>query len=687
MGHTPLQFSWELVDTEEAVVRLALALKQTKRPIGIDTETDGLYGALAGVSFSIDGKRGWYIPIRHNLAERNISEQFFIQTFKPLLEDPNILWVFHNAIYDMVIFHNCQALPGTLFNESTMAKPGAMVARFHDTMILGALIDENAPRALKYRSLEEFNLDPDSVNTFDSIVAKGTSIVDVPIDIAGKYAVQDTILTILLYHRFMAHKELIEIMHVFHKLEMPVARIIFEMKVRGIKIDPDTIYDIHARLEQEKLGLEESIYYQASFDPATGQHEAYEEDGQWHNLMEFNLQSSKQKKAVLIDRLGMPVVHKTKTGAPSFDSKKALPKYVGMGYGIAKDMLRHSQVTKILQAYTLALVDKMDFNSRIHPDFKQVGTKTGRFSCANPNFQSMPKGEGIRGGYVAEKGHVLIGNDYDQLELRIACALSQDAAMFDSLMHHPDMHSKNAAFIVGFYEEEIEFLRNSEDILDQFIAQSVVLKYEHKGRKVYGWTDEQFMQMKDSPDELARKIAKQYRNKAKAICFGIQYGMGPREDLKITQDDIDRYLSLYHQLRDYMEEHREFVFFHGYTRTILGRRRRVHQKAFAPHFGTRSSAFRQAFSAHIQGSAADIMKIAMVNMTDEFRQKKIPCWIIAQVHDEVLLECREEYAEEAKEIVERRMEEVADIVDLNVGGVRMPLTAKADIGLSWEAVK
>jgi len=677
-NYTPLVFQWELITTIKDMELLASYLKNCNEPIGIDTETNGLYGELAGVSFSVDGKRGWYIPIRHSTIDNNIDEKDFVDVFRPLLESPDILWVFWNVVYDFVIFSQAKGSDGK----------GSFVEKFSDAMLMSALVDENSPKALKYRSMQEFNLDPDTVNTFDSVVAKGTHIGDVDIDLAGKYAVQDTILTIMMYHYFNDAPAFQEFKHVYENLELPIARIICDMKLRGIRIDPDKVMEIHSRLMAEKQDLETQIYYEASLNPETGEYEAYQDkDGVWQNLLVFNLQSSKQKNAVLIERLGMPIVFTTKSGAPSFDSKKALPKYKALGYKMGALMMRHSQVTKILQAYTIGLVEKMDENERIHPDFKQTGAKTWRFSCSNPNFQSMPKGEGIRTVYIPAEGHQFIGCDYDQLELRIACYFSEDKGMYDSIMNHPDMHSKNASFVIEFAQSQIDMWAKSPDPLDNHIAETVVPKRTNGDLKFYGWTDEMFMAMKDSDNELDKAIAKKFRNIAKAICFGIQYGMGPRPDMGITQADIDRYLELYSGLRDYMEEHREFVHLHGYTRTILGRRRRVQQKAFSKWKGTQSSAFRQAFSAHVQGTAADAMKIAMVNMNLELKEKNIPCYIVAQVHDEVLLECEDAYVEEAMEVVGRCMEDVAKVLQFEVGGEPLPLTAEPQAGNSWEAVK
>jgi DNA polymerase-1 len=493
-------------------------------------------------------------------------------------------------------------------------------------MLMANLQNENLPNGLKPRSKIVLNL----TETQDLSEIKGPlKYPEIDIELLGTYAIQDVIFTRSMFDVIKRDNEFKQFMEVYLGLELRTARVVSDMIRKGLKVVPEIVEEVKVEYSARVAELEKLIFFEASFDPETGKHEAhFDKDGNLHNGLEFNLQSPKQKIAVLIDRLQMPIVHRTETGSPSTDSKKALPKWIEMGYKIAGYLNEWSKLTKVLQSYTDGILAAMDSNGRIHPSFKQTGAKTGRFSCSKPNFQSMPKKGKIRTAFVPEKGYKFICADYSQLELRIAAHFSQDQNMIRAFMEGKDLHIVNAAFAFNKAEEDV--------------------------------TEEE-------------------RQIAKAIAFGIQYGMGARPDIGVTREKIDAYFEANSGLYSYIETHKLGCRELGYTRTILGRKRRI-GKVWSKNRDEQAEAYRELFSAHIQGTAADIMKMAMCEIYDDFQSEGIDATIIAQVHDEILVECADKDVARACEIIQYRMETAFEL-----DGIK--LEAAPGVGMNWAEAK
>lgn len=640
-----LSFQTTFIDTWDKFENFLSLLQTSKsKKVAFDTETIGLHGELAGLSFSLDGKIGFYIPVKHDFGVCLDADKVMAK-LKPLFESPEYTWICWNAQYEMIILHKYF---------------GVRIVRYHDGMLLAKELQGNLPMGLKHRSIIELNLQ----NTIDfkDIVPKDTTVNQHSIPLVGIYAAQDAILTYRTTRELFKDPTLKHIKYCYTTCELPVIPYFAEMTELGIEVIPEVLHRIKADYLEEIAKIETEMFYEASFNPETQTYDAYkDEDGQWQNLMVFNPQSTPEKRALFFERLKWPVVHRTPAGEPSLDGKKALPKYVAKGYKLAELLTQWSKLMKVVQTYTDGITLKLDKKNRVHPSYKQWGTTTGRASCADPNFMAMPakpvkKGSpAVREAFVAREGYTFIDCDFSQLEMRVLAHFSDDPNMIKIFTSGIDMHAYNAAIIEGVfygkpttYEEFME--RYNEE--ERLIAEKKITK--------------------------AEAYYHQQRDKSKTVGFGLNYGAGPRDDLGITEEFIDAYYEAIPQAKVYKEAHRIVLEAHGYAIKLLGGRRYL-PLVQTGNFGEREKAHRQGFSTHIQGSAGDLMKLSMIKIGQYRDEHKIPCYFVAQVHDELLLECHNDYLDIMVPKVKYFME--------NCYPLNVPLEAEPGTGKTWAEAK
>lgn len=397
-----------------------------------------------------------------------------------------------------------------------------------------------------------------------------------------------------------------------YDVEMPLAATLCDMELEGIKIDCDGIAGYGQELDAITYALETRIYM------AAGE--------------EFNINSPKQLGEILFEKLMLPSGKKTKTGySTSADVLEKLRRY----HPIIDDILEYRQMTKLKGTYVDGLLKVVAEDGRLHTTFKQTGTATGRLSSVNPNLQNIPirteAGRRFREYFVArDDGYVLIDADYSQIELRVLAHLSGDEHMCSAFMSGEDIHTATSCRVFGV-----------------------------------------------SPDEVTVEM----RKRAKAINFGILYGMGEfslSDDLKIpiakAKEYINSYLSSYSGIEKYLEDTIESAKRDGYTTTMFSRRRYIPELS-APNKMVRNFGERVARNSPIQGSSADIIKIAMINVDKKLRESGLDAKLLLQVHDELLIECKREHAEAVLELLKNEME---NAVKLNV-----PLVVEAHSGENW----
>ena len=399
-------------------------------------------------------------------------------------------------------------------------------------------------------------------------------------------------------------------------IEMPLSLVLAEMEMTGFKVDTAGIQNYGLELSARAEELKERIYGFAG--------------------EEFNISSPKQLGEVLFEKMMLPVIKKNKTGySTDADVLKKLMPY----HPIIEDILDYRQMTKLKSTYADGLPKAADENGRIHSVFNQTGTATGRLSSAEPNLQNIPvrtaEGREFRKYFIPQdKEHVIIDADYSQIELRILAHIAGDEAMINAFLSGTDIHTATAAKVFGIPAEEV--------------------------------TSEQ-------------------RKRAKAVNFGILYGMGEyslSEDLGISMAQAKKYIISYLEgfpsVKEYLENVKKNAKKDGFVTTLFGRKRRIAELASSnknlQHFGE-----RVAMNSPIQGTAADIIKIAMINASRALKDAQIDAKIILQVHDELILEAHRDCAKRAYEILVESME--------NTIALSVPLSVEAHIGDSWFEAK
>ncbi|MBQ4066530.1 MAG: DNA polymerase I [Clostridia bacterium] len=405
-------------------------------------------------------------------------------------------------------------------------------------------------------------------------------------------------------------------MSVLNDIEIPLSPVLAKMEMLGFRLDTEGLHRYIEQLNELQDQLAQRIYIQAG--------------------REFNINSPKQLGEVLFEDLGLPVKKKTKTGyATDAETLSALRAY----HEIIDDILDFRQVAKLVGTYGENIIALVDENSRIHTRFNQTGTATGRLSSADPNLQNIPVrgqlGRELRRFFTATDGdHILVDADYSQIELRLLAEMSGDSVMQNIYLEGGDIHASTAA-------------------------------------KVFGVSPEM--------------VTKELRSKAKAVNFGIVYRIGDfslSQDLhvsrKAAREYIDSYLATFPGVDRYLKETVEKAKKDGYTTTLLGRRRPIPELS-AQNKNLRSFGERVAMNSPIQGTAADIIKIAMINVDRALTLAGIDARLVLQVHDELIVEASLNCADEAAEILVREMRNAYNTV--------VPLDVEANKGSTWYDAK
>ncbi len=399
---------------------------------------------------------------------------------------------------------------------------------------------------------------------------------------------------------------------IMYELEMPTAAVLADMELAGFKIDRDGISGFGETLAERENELAQRIYFYAG--------------------EEFNINSPKQLGVVLFEKLGLPAGKKTKTGySTNAETLERLAPY----HPIIEDILDYREAAKLRSTYADGLLRVADENGKVHTNFKQTGTATGRLSSTEPNLQNIPikteLGREFRRYFVAsDKDHLLIDADYSQIELRILAHISGDETMIAAFRSGYDIHTATAATVFGVAPEDVTPIM---------------------------------------------------RKRAKAVNFGILYGMGDfrlSNDLGISMKQakqyIENYLASYPRIAAYLENIKAQARENGYVTTIMGRRRYIPEHA-GKNKNLQNFGERVAMNSPIQGSAADIIKLAMLNVAKKLKEEELDAHLLLQVHDELLIEASRNSAARAEEILKYEME--------NAVKLSVPLDVDIVCGENW----
>lgn len=436
---------------------------------------------------------------------------------------------------------------------------------------------------------------------------------DVDLDLVKEYAGEDADITMQLKNDFSAQLKATKTEDLFNNIEVPLVSVLADMESEGIRLDIDYLKSLSSALDSDIKALEQNIYLEAG--------------------EEFNLASPKQLGDILFDKLkiGGSKPKKTKTGQYA-TGEEILSELVDK-HQIVKDILEWRQLIKLQNTYVEALPKQVDDKTkRIHTEYMQAVAATGRLSSNNPNLQNIPvrteRGRQVRKAFVAKNDdYVILAADYSQIELRIIAALSKEPNMIEAFKQGLDIHKATAAKVFNVPLEE---------------------------------------------------VTKEQRSHAKTVNFGIIYGVsafGLSNQTNLTRSEskdlIDAYYATYPKLKDYISKQIDFAREHGYVQTILGRRRYL--KDINSHNAVvKGAAERNAVNAPIQGSAADIIKIAMINIQKRLKQENWKSKMLLQVHDELVFDAYKEELDALKIMIKEEMEnaytlEIPLVVDLGVG--------------------
>ena len=411
---------------------------------------------------------------------------------------------------------------------------------------------------------------------------------------------------------------------VYEQIELPLIPVVHKMDERGIKVDRVFLKELSKEYHSAIESLEKKIWNEAGG--------------------EFNINSPKQMGEFLFDKLGLKVKNQKKTAGGARSTKESELEKMRDMHPVIPMIFEYRELAKLLGTYIDAIPPLLDSNDRLHTHFLQSGTTTGRMASQEPNLQNIPVkselGRAIRGAFIAEKGFKLVALDYSQMELRIATFLSGDEKLIDIFRKGEDVHTKVASFVFN-------------------------VEPKH--------------------------VTPEMRRQAKVINFGIIYGMGVlalKQNLGSNREDAQKFLNDYFNtfstLASYLGHVKAETAVKGYTETLFGRRRYfggIHSKI--PYI--KAQAERMAINAPIQGTEADIIKLAMVRIDEYLRDKEFEgvMFLLLQVHDELVLEIREDKAEEIARDIKKIMENVVDVKETK--GIVM--TAQIHIGVNWGELK
>lgn len=617
---------YALIQDEKALAAW-IAAAQTQGVVAVDTETnslDSLRADLVGVSLSVAepvaGACACYIPLGHvapktqgaldldgdsqeagsDGAPKQIGLKKAVAALKPLLEDPGVLKVAHNAKYDSEVF----------------ARQSIHMAPIDDTMLLSYVLEGGA-HGHGLDELTLLHLGRTNIK-YSEVCGTGKNQIgfaEVGLDKALDYAAEDADVTLALHQILKPRLVADHMATVYETIERPLVGVLQEMETNGIKVDAGELKRLSDDFEKRIADLGEEIHGLAG--------------------REFNVGSPKQLGEILFDEMGLPGGKKGKTGAYATGAD-ILEGLAAQGHDLPARVLDWRQLSKLKSTYTDALLGEINPETgRVHTSYSQAVASTGRLSSNDPNLQNIPvrteEGRKIRKAFVAETGHVLLSADYSQIELRLLAHVADIGPLKDAFQEGADIHAATASEVFGIPIDQL-----------------------------------------DGPT----------RNRAKAINFGIIYGISPfglARQLGIPQGDAKSYIEAYFEkypgVRDYMEEKKESARTDGFVTTIFGR------KVHVPGINDKNPARRNfmeraAINAPLQGAAADIIKRAMIRMPRALSRAKLKAKMLLQVHDELIFEVPEKELKKTAALVTRTMEDAAHL--------SVPLVCETGFGSSWD---
>ena len=483
-----------------------------------------------------------------------------------------------------------------------------------DTMIAHYLLNPDGRHGMDYLSEMYLNYKPVAIET---LIGKGknqTTLRSASVEEQTKYAGEDADVTWQLYEIFAPQLKKENLEDLFYKVEMPLMKVLAKMELEGISLDKNWLEQESKDLESDLRELEKKIFEFAG--------------------EEFNMNSPKQLGEILFEKMQLdPKAKKTKTG--QYATSEDVLQKLSAKHEIIKYILEYRTYQKLKSTYVDALPNQIDKDdNRVHTNFSQTTAATGRLASVNPNLQNIPirtlRGQQIRGAFKADEGNKIISADYSQIELRLIAEISNEENMIKAFQNGEDIHASTASKLFNVPLEE---------------------------------------------------VTKTQRSQAKTVNFGIIYGQGAfglAEQTGLSRTEakqmIENYFATYPQLKKYMAEQVQKAQDLGYVETILNRKRHL-KDINSANFVVKAHAERNAVNAPIQGSAADVIKLAMIKIDEKLQEKNLKTKMLLQVHDELVFEAPIEEIETAKELIKTEMESAFD--------TKVPLLVEVGVGDNW----
>lgn len=616
---------YETVDTDAKLADWIEKLTSANI-IAVDTETDSLDSMsanLVGISFALENGEACYIPLGH-------KQKALPQQADMFGDDEAETEIADELVKNQLNLTACLTQLKPILENSAIKKIGQNIkydltifANYgielqgveFDTMIESYTLNSTGRHNmddLAYRYLGHETI------PFEELAGKGKNQLTfdkIEIAKAAEYAAEDADVTMklhqVLWQKLSQEPELVKL---FNEIEMPLVSVLSRIERNGVLIDPTKLLTQSAEIEKRLNEVEQLVHTEAG--------------------QVFNLASTKQLQEILFDKLGLPVLKKTPKGAPS-TNEEVLDELAQQGHLVPKLLMEHRGLSKLKSTYTDKLPQLINAKTgRVHTSYNQAVTATGRLSSSDPNLQNIPirneEGRRIRQAFVAREGYKIVAADYSQIELRIMAHLANDEGMIKAFAEGKDIHRATAAEIFGVALDEV--------------------------------TSEQ-------------------RRSAKAINFGLIYGMssfGLSNQLGIGRAEAQKYMDLYFQrypaVQQFMTDIREVAAEKGYVETLFGRR------LYLPDIKSsnailRKAAERVAINAPMQGTAADIIKVAMIGI-DKAIHSDDEIKMIMQVHDELVFEVKADKIEHYSQLIKAEMEKAISL--------KVPLIAEVGIGDNWD---
>ncbi|MEW5798748.1 MAG: DNA polymerase I [Bacteroidota bacterium] len=611
---TNTKHEYIIAKTDKEYLRLLAELKKSKAFVfDIETtSTDALRAQLVGIAFCFEKRKAYYLPVIDTMIDEKGTDLFSDGRSKEQQEGFEIDRVVHDL---KAVFENEKVKKygqNIKYDSLVLSSKGINVAGIaFDTMVAAYTLRSDRQHSLDTMAAELLNY---RMVSFDELTDGGKKdIREIPVDTVGNYSAEDADITF----------QLVDILHdkiaanglkpLCNEIEFPLIEVLTQMEINGVKIDQKFLATMSEEIGDTLKSIIKKIYKHAG--------------------EEFNINSTQQLSKILFEKLKLKTGKKTKTG---YSTDVAVLEFLRKEHPIVEEMLEYRQLQKLKSTYVDALPKQINPRTgKLHTSFNQTVAATGRLASSDPNLQNIPirtdMGRKIRKAFIpSDKDSLILSADYSQIELRIMAHVCGDKGLLDAFNNHEDIHATTAAKIFGVNQKD---------------------------------------------------VTRDMRRKAKEVNFGIMYGIGPfglASRLDITQTEgreiIQKYFERFPKVNQYIKDTIAFAHTNGYVETLKGRRR------YLPDINNknqniRANAERQSINMPIQGTAADMIKLAMIGIHNQLKKKKLKSKMVLQVHDELVFDIPKSEESKMRKLVE---EEMKNAMELNV-----PIEVEIGTGKNW----